>query len=77
MTREQQQATRELERAQENWLRAYGWVREGGGSRWTHPQLDGRYGTKVSACGTFDAMVLTRAQPLVFGAARTLRMGAK
>jgi hypothetical protein len=73
MTREQQQATRELERAQETWLRAYGWVREG--LRWTHPQLDGRHGSKVPACSTFDAMMLTRAQPLVFGAGRTLRAG--
>jgi hypothetical protein len=72
MTREQQQATRELERAQEAWLRAYGWVRDG--LRWTHPQL-GRAG-KVSACGTFDAMMLTRAQPLIFGTARPLRTGA-
>jgi hypothetical protein len=70
MTRAQQQATRELERAQETWLRAYGWIREGG--RWKHPQLDGRHGAKVAACSTLDAMILTRAQPLVFGAARGL-----
>lgn len=70
MTREQQQATRELERAQEKWLRAYGWIQEG--SRWRHPQLDGRHGAKVSACGTFDALVFTRGAPLVFGAFRTV-----
>ena len=62
MTREQQQATRDLERAQDRWLMAYGWVREIGG-RWVHPQAPG-------ACTRFDAMVLTRAQPLIFGASR-------
>lgn len=61
MTREQQQATRRLEQAQDEWLRAYGWTRELGG-RWVHPSQP----TPVSY---FDAMVLTRAQPLVFGAA--------
>lgn len=60
MTREQQQATRELELAQDNWLRAYGWVRELGG-RWVHPH-------QQEPCTRFDAMVLTRAQPLIFGA---------
>lgn len=62
MTREQQEATRELERAQDKWLRAYGWVRELGG-RWTHPKAP-------APCTYFDALVLTRAQPLIFGGAR-------
>ena len=59
MTRDQQKATRELEHAQDNWLRAYGWARELGG-RWVHAR-------QQQPCSQFDAMVLTRAQPLVFG----------
>lgn len=62
MTREQQEATRNLERAQDNWLRAYGWVRELGG-KWRHPN-------EPQACSRFDAMTLTRAQPLLFGTPR-------
>lgn len=62
MTREQQDATRKLERAQDEWLRAYGWSRELGG-RWVHPQ-------QAQPCSHYDAIVLTRAQPLVFGAPR-------
>lgn len=62
MTRDQQKATRELEQAQENWLRAYGWARELGG-RWVHPQ-------QAKPCSRFDAMQLTRAQPLIFGTPR-------
>lgn len=61
MTREQQQATRQLERAQDDWLRAYGWTRELGG-RWVHPE-------QPHPVSHFDAMTLTRAQPLIFGAA--------
>lgn len=61
MTREQQQATRELEAAQDKWLKAYGWAAALGG-RWAHPRLDGHY-------SRFDALQLTRAQPLVLGAA--------
>jgi len=64
ITKEQQDATRKLERAQDDWLRAYGWVRELGG-RWTHP-------SQPMPCSHFDAMALTRAQPLLFGAS-TLR----
>jgi hypothetical protein len=59
MTREQQVATRELEQAQENWLRSFGWVRELGG-RWVHPE-------EPLAVSRFDALTLTRAQPLRFG----------
>jgi len=62
VNRDQQKATRELEQAQENWLRAYGWARELGG-RWVHPQ-------QARACSLFDAVQLTRAQPLAFGAGR-------
>lgn len=62
MTRDQYEATRKLERAQDDWLRAYGWVRVIGG-RWMHPSAP-------TACTHFDALTLTRAQPLVFGAWR-------
>lgn len=60
MTREQQQATRNLERAQEDWLRAYGWRRELGG-RWLHKR-------QPAPVPRFDALALTRAQPLLYGA---------
>lgn len=65
MTREQHHATRELERAQDNWLAAYGWVRELGG-RYAHAEVR----TTVTR---FDALQLTRAQPLVFGSNRCAR----
>lgn len=60
MTREQQAVTRKLEMVQDEWLRAYGWTREVGG-RWVHAK-------QPQPCSTFDALVLTRAQPLIFGA---------
>ncbi len=64
MTREQQQATRELERAQVNWLKAYGWQNATGPAlaapvRWSHPQAP-----KAKAdYTTRDAVEMTRAQP--------------
>ncbi len=61
MKREQHEATRELERAQAKWLEAYGWKREIGG-RWRHAE-------NPHAVTAGDAVSLTRAAPLVFGAA--------
>lgn len=61
MNRAQQQATRELERAQENWLLAYGW-RPVQRNRWQHPR-------EAKTYTLADAMLLTRAEPLLFGAA--------
>lgn len=60
MTREQQAATRKLEGAQDDWLRAYGWQWVIGG--WVHPN-------QIGTVTRWDAMQLTRAQPLIFGAA--------
>lgn len=62
MTREQQQTTRELEQAEGNWLKSFGWKAALAG-RWEHPVL---------GAGTYtreDARTLTRAQPLVLSAA--------
>ena len=62
LTREQQTTTRELEQAEANWLKSFGW-RAGLGGRWEHPVL---------GAGTYtreDARTLTRAQPLVLSAA--------
>lgn len=56
VTREQQQATRELQRAEEAWLRAYGWQQQG--LEWTHPRL-----TKIPAYSRYDAMQETLANP--------------
>lgn len=65
MTREQHAATRDLQAAERAWLRAYHW-REGEGferDRWTHPRLSGRNYSRS------DALALTRADPLMLGAA--------
>lgn len=62
MTRSQQEATRLLEQAQAQWLAAYGW-KPVTGNRWVHSL----YHDPVKP---LDAMQLTRAQPLLFGAAR-------
>lgn len=62
LTREQQQTTRELETAEANWLKSFGW-RAAIGSRWEHPVLGARTYSRE------DARTLTRAQPLVLSAA--------
>ena len=62
MTREQQTTTRELETAEGNWLKSFGW-RPALGSRWEHPVLGATTYTRE------DARTLTRAQPLVLSAA--------
>jgi len=61
LTQEQQRTTRELEQAEANWLRSYGWT-TGLGGRWAHPQVQ-------ASCTRLDALALTRAQPLVLSAA--------
>lgn len=65
MTKEQQLATRDLERAQKQWLHAYGWTQYQG--RWTHPKLEQHAPLHASGVTTFDAMAFTRSAPLTFG----------
>jgi len=55
MTREQQQAGRELDVSISNFLQSYGWVKEG--SYWKHPSL-GPY-----RFNAWDALSETRAKP--------------
>lgn len=62
MTRSQQEATRQLEAAQANWLEAYGWKVAPAG-RWVHSMY-------TQPVKLDDAINLTRAQPLLFGCAR-------
>lgn len=59
MTKSQQQAQRELERAQANWLMAYGW-KVYNSYRWTHRSAP----ETIHGYTTQDAMQLTRAEPL-------------
>jgi len=64
MNREQHEATREREAAEAKWLRAYGW-RESG-RLWTHqraPNIRAAYTRR-------DAIQMTEAEPLRYGAAR-------
>ena len=71
MTRSQQEAQRELDRAQAKWLKAYGWEPRIGGElaapmRWSHhfaPKAKESYTTR-------DALELTRAEPLRYGGPR-------
>jgi hypothetical protein len=65
MTKSQQEAQRELDRAQAKWLIAYGWSAYRGydayGSfRWTHRSAP----SQAYGYSTRDAMELTRAEPL-------------
>lgn len=57
MTREQQKACRELQLAEENYLRAYGWEAQGSG--WRHPKV----APILRAYCLRDAVHLTRADP--------------
>lgn len=59
MTRSQHEATRELERVEANWLRAYHWHETVGG--WTHVR------SPHPLVNLRDAVTLTRAAPLRFG----------
>ncbi len=68
MTRTQHEATRELEQAEANWLKAYGWRQLSSvpPCSWSHanaPQMKLTYSQR-------DALMLTRAEPLRFGSAR-------
>jgi len=68
VTRTQHEATRELEQAEANWLKAYGWrqLSSAGTGSWSHsnaPQMKLAYSQR-------DALMLTRAEPLRFGSAR-------
>lgn len=59
MTAAQQRAARQLEQAQEQYLLAYGWQRDG--QRWRHPRVsEGKL-----LCKTHDAMAWTRANPQI------------
>lgn len=68
MTRGQHEATRELEHAEANWLRAYGWRQMSsiGAGSWSHPNAPQMKLTYTQR----DALMLTRAEPLRFGAVR-------
>jgi hypothetical protein len=65
VNRPQQEATRKLELAQQEWLAAYGWKRRTDG-RWVHEaarKVDGyAHGYTMR-----DALELTRAEPLRYG----------
>lgn len=56
MTRAQQIAGKELEKAQAAYLLAYGWRRAGAG--WTHPKVP-----FPSPLTSWDALIMTRAEP--------------
>ncbi len=58
ITREQQEATRDLERSQARWLKSYGWVQVG--RRWTHPRLKSNFEYLTS-----DAIAETETQPML------------
>lgn len=63
MTRPQQEATRNLNHAEKEWLKAYGWFEVAPG-RFTHrsaPKLKDSYTQR-------DALAFTRGDPLRYGA---------
>lgn len=61
VTRPQHEATRALERSIADWIKTYGWREDG--RCWSHP-------LQVGGVSLWDALMLTRANPLRFGAAR-------
>lgn len=70
MTPAQHDAHRDLERAQANWLRAYGWTPEGS---WYAPQARWRHRFAPKARDSYtarDAFEMTRAEPLRYGGAQ-------
>lgn len=66
MTRDQQQADRELESAKGKWLLAYGWTQEGNSKRWTHPNMP----KARESYTTGDAIAMTNAEKLRYGGPR-------
>ena len=67
MTREQQETERALLISIASYLEARGWIKEGPFWKQANPKLCNLAGLKPALYHTWEALVETRASPLLFG----------